>query len=94
MTNVVRIEVTAADVEAGRPCSPKECPVARAAGRVLPHAPDSAPAVVSPLWLCHGPWMAREKIRLPADVGDRIAAYDRSGVMLPFSFEVEVEEES
>lgn len=91
MTTLVRIEVTPEDVAAGRPCHSTCCPVSHAARRVLP-APNGAPINVDTSTISYGDWCDRKHARLPEWVGDRISAYDQTGVMeLPLAFDVEVE---
>lgn len=87
----VRVDVTADDIAGGDMCNGRSCPVARAITRVV-----GVPAFVanhgywSPLAaILGGAYTPQDMHQLPRDVWDRVNAYDRTGYMEPFSFEVD-----
>lgn len=89
-TTTVHVEITEADVRAGQRSCAVSCPVALAIRRVLGR---EAEPTVSPSWLTYGPADGggdRRAIRLPAEVGDLIARFDREGVMECFSFDLDL----
>lgn len=81
----VMIEVTAEDVANGMRCDCSLCPVALAARRAMA---DALVGVGVRSIFLGGPH-ERKRVELPDEVREKIVAYDREGVMEPFSFELE-----
>lgn len=77
------IDVTADDVRAGRRRHPCLCPVALAARRAT-----GTTVFVTRADILVGPGQHFIRHPLPADLAEHIAAYDRTGVMRPFTFDL------
>ena len=89
------IAVTNEDIQHGYRNDPCLCPVALAAIReILSSREIVALSVHTSELYCwqvsNGKLMPEFHIKLPEEVGNRIATYDRTGRMEPFSFEIEV----
>lgn len=82
----VRVEVTPEDIELGERAHSERCPVARALSRAL--GTDLGTVAVygiRAIGIGGGSWAV-----IPERVSKKIEAYDKYGVMMPFSFDVRV----
>lgn len=83
----MRIEVTAQDCERGRQCDSLWCPVAEAVRRAVGGRDAFVAVNVDYVLIGLGGPLTRV-VELPFDVGERIAAFDRTGRMEPFGFDL------
>ena len=90
------VEITREDIAGGCRNSPKKCPVAVALKRMFPraystyvNASDDPQSGVS--WSANVSTMrASLSFDFPKEVAEKLALYDRTGNMEPFSFEVAI----
>lgn len=85
MAATVTVQITQEDIDAGRPSHPRDCPVARAISRAFGR-PARADGTYYRLLGAEGMTIRYEP--LPHDVVGKMWAFDDTGVMEPFSFEL------
>ncbi len=91
------VNITSEDIASGKRGEPKKCPVACALKRMFPRAysvyvnASEDVQCMGVLWSATISTMkASVSFDFPSEVAQKLAAYDRGGEMIPFSFEVAI----
>ncbi len=88
-TMLLRVQVTPADVAAGKRCHSSGCPVGLAAARAaLAAGLEGGIAIVSAFCLAYGSLSRRRYVDLPAKASEWIQRFDKGLAVRPIGFEV------
>ncbi len=88
----VRVEVTQDDIDKGKPGNPCKCMLALAISRAMGEPWEVGFSFADNEIEVDGEWVRTRRADLPGDALQAILSFDRHETVMPFDFEMEVEE--